>query len=412
MKDKKMNNKKLFGILTSLIAVMFVLSMFSGVVSAQTPRENYEDAREQYQQHKERYENARDKLRAAEDKFREARQKFRDNKDTRSGEELKDRTREFLEKAIDQMIAHLEVMKNRVENAENDIIPFDAAANIDAHIAQLELIKTDVRQAETRQELVDAADSLRDQWEKIKLETQYYAGIIINYRIDNFLSNTDNVSARMDAVIQKLEEKGEDTSGLEEFASNFKELVEKAKGNSENIADLYTDHNGFGSDGIVTDNEAARAFLREGSELQKDTHKILKDASNELRQFFRESKKLNGGNVVVSGTGTLEASGNGTAIIEGDITVTLSTIKGTLIVSNNAEVTTDGTGMKEELDNGDVKYQSFGSATIGGSGIKVEMSGNDIELTATGTGSAILNGNGTYHTENGFSATSEWDEEE
>lgn len=412
MKDKKTNNNKLFTILTSLIAVMFVLSMFSGVVAAETPRENYQNTREQYQQHKEQYENARDKFSDAEDRFKQARQNYRDNKDAHSAQELKGRTSEFLERAIDQMIAHLEVMKNRVENSKNDLIPFDASANIDNHIAQLEIIRTDVQQAETRQEFVDAADSLRDQWKKIKLETQYYAGIIVNSKIDGFLSKADNVSTRMDGVIENLDAKGEDTSGLEVYTMNFKELVDKAKENSENIADLYTNHEGFGSDGMANDDVAAKEFLREGHLLQKDSHKILKDAATELRQFFREAKKLNGGNVVVTGTGTLEASGTGKATIEGDITVRLSARNGILVVSNEGTVTTNGTGTKEELGNGDVKYQGFGSATIEGSDVTVEISGEDIKLTATGTGSATLSGNGTYNTENDFSVTSEWDEEE
>jgi hypothetical protein len=76
----------------------------------------------------------------------------------------------------------------------------------------------------------------------------------------------------------------------------------------------------------------------------------------------------------------------------------------------NAEVTTDGT--KEVLGNGDVKYNNFTSATIKGENIRVEISGNDISLTATGTGSAVLNGKGTYKTEQDFSASGEWKKED
>ncbi|MDO9098008.1 MAG: hypothetical protein Q7U60_07790, partial [Candidatus Methanoperedens sp.] len=85
-------------------------------------------------------------------------------------------------------------------------------------------------------------------------------------------------------------------------------------------------------------------------------------------------------------------------------------INGTLKVSSNAEVTTDGT--KEVLGNGEVKYKDFTSATIKGENIRVEISGNNIILTATGTGSAVLNGKGTYKTEKDYTVSGEWKKEE
>jgi hypothetical protein len=77
------------------------------------------------------------------------------------------------------------------------------------------------------------------------------------------------------------------------------------------------------------------------------------------------------------------------------------------MVSNNAVVITDG-GTNQTLGNGQVKYQGFNSATITGSNIRIGISGNNINLTVSGTGAAILTGNGTYRTENNFNVRGVW----
>jgi hypothetical protein len=178
---------------------------------------------------------------------------------------------------------------------------------------------------------------------------------------------------------------------------------------------------------MVINNTDAQAFLKQVDDSQKETIKILRDASGQLQVFVRDYKRLSGGPAVtgrsgvqqnerdrrtlVMGSGKLIANGTGRAVIEGNVTVTLSGINGTLMASNNAVVTADG-GTNQTLRNGQVKYQGFNSATITGNNIRVEVSGNNIDLTASGTGAAILNGNGTYRTENNFSVSGAWKKED
>ncbi len=403
-----MKNKTKLSILTSLIAVLFILSLFSGIAAAQTPKEQYEKATEQYRKTKEKYEDTKDKFEKAKDDFEKANRQFREGKDNKSKEELILKTREYLEKAIDHSISNLNVLKSRVEASENKgVLPFDASKNIDAHIAQLEQLRAKVQKATTTVEFRDAYKELKDLWVKIRLEIRYSYEIVLNHRIEDFITKTDNVSAKIDAEIQKLKSQGKDTTKIEEMAASFNNLMKEAKDSQQRTGDLFTSHDGFSSDGIVTDNKKAEEFIRQVDNSQKDTIKKLKAASRQLQDFVKEWRKLSGGKVVVRGTGTLVANGSGRAVIEGNVTVTLSGINGTLKVSSNANVITDG-GTNETLGNGEVKYQGFGSATITGSNIRVEVSGNNIALTATGKGSAVLSGHGTYRTEKDFSVSSEW----
>jgi hypothetical protein len=409
----RLKNKHWLNALTSLIVAMFILSLFSGIAAAETTRDNYQKLNGQYQILKDNYNDAKAKYQDAKERYHEAKLKFKSAKSNLSIDELKDKTRSYLENAADYMISHLELLKNRVESSENKgVLPSGASANIDSHIAQLTDIKTKIQQANTTKELIDSARELQDTWIKVDLETRYYSKIIINNKIDLFILKADNASARMDTLIQKLKDQGKDTSKLEEDASSFDTMMNEAKQSHQSDINLFASHNGFDSDGKVTNIQDAKAFLEQAASSQKETLKKLKSATEPSGDFFREAKKLIGGKVVVKGTGKLEANGTGRAIIKGNVTVTLSG-NATLIVSSNADVTTDGTGTKETLGNGDVKYQGFGSATITGENIKVDISSNEITLTAEGTGSAILRGKGTYSTEKEFDVSGdEWKKED
>ncbi|HEY9204876.1 MAG TPA: hypothetical protein VIO58_03055 [Candidatus Methanoperedens sp.] len=405
MKNNRLN------ILTSLVAALFIMGLFVGLASAQTPQEQYEKDKQQYQVHKDKYEKTKEEFGEAKELFERALKKFRETKDNQSKDDLRLKFREYLIKAIDHAVSHLEVLKYRAELPENKaLLPFDASKNIDAHITQLEKIRVEVQQAGTDRELLDAYDELKDLWVKVRLETRYYIGIALNHRIDNFIAKANNVSVRIDEAIQNLKLQGKDTSKLEEEASSFNSLMNEAKDSQQEITDLFAEHKGFAADGTVTDNKGAEAFVNQGTRLQKETIQKLKSASRELLDFVKDYRKLSGRKVIVSGTGKLEANGTGRALIRGNVTATVSG-NATLIVSGGAKVTIDGTGTNETLGNGDIKYSGFGAATITGENIRIEISGNDIILTAEGTGSAVLSGRGTYHTEKSFTASGEWTKE-
>lgn len=399
-------------ILTPLVAAMFILSLFSGAVAAQTPTEVYDKEKEQYKIVREKYDNTKERFEKAKVEFERSRERLKSATDRPSRAELENKTKDYVIRAIDQTIAHLEVLKNKVENSENkDILPAGAAANIEAQIARMKELKTKVEKATTVTEIREAYQELKDTWIKIRLETRYYLGIVLNNRIDKFIIKTEEVKNRMDESIEKLKAKGIDTSKLEEDRTKFNDLVTQAKNSQKNTAGLFATHSGFETSGKVTDNKAAQKFIQEVTDSQKETIKKLREASRQVIQFVKDYRKLNNGAAFIEGTGTMVAKGNGRAVIEGNVTVELKG-GGNLIVSSNAKVVTDGKGTNETLGNGDVKYQGFGSATIKGENIRVEISGNNIDLKATGTGSATLSGTGTYRTEKGIRVSGEWNKED
>ncbi len=291
-------------IMASLVTAMFISSLFSGIAAAQSPDE-------QYGLYKVKYENTKKKFDEAKDAFEKAREKLGNLNDNPSREELKNKTKNYLTSAIEQTISHLEVLKSRVELRENkSIIPFDASGVIDSHISQLEGMKVKVDKAETAKDFIAIHNELKDLWIKIRLETRYYIGIVLNYRIDSFLLKADNVSVKMDEAIAGLENKGVDTKKLRDEAAKFNSMIADAKQNQKKTDDLFEKHDGFSSDGTVTDAAAAKEFLRKADGMQRETVRDLKDAAKQLKDFVKEFRKLARGMVTIEGNSTETLSGN------------------------------------------------------------------------------------------------------
>lgn len=412
-----MKNRHRFTILTSLVAAVFILSLFSGITAAQKPNENNGNQK-QFTNTEQQFQNAKTQL----DK---ALKQFNGKKDSKSKDQLVLTTRNYLEKAINHTISYLDVLKSRVEKPENQgIIPFNVSTNADAHVAELEQLRTKVEQDNTTKALSLDNTELKKIYSRMRLETQYDFAILLDNTINKFIAKSDNVSAKLNTEIQKLKSNGTDTSDLEAIAANFTNLMQEARAGQQKTEVLLAAHTGFDNSGMVINNTDAQAFLKNVDDSQKETIKTLRDASRLLQDFVKDFRKLSGGNAkgggkpgnednerggktLVKGTGTLAANGSGRAVIEGNVTVKLSGTNVTLTVSSNAAVITDS-GTNQTLGNGQVKYQGFNSATITGDNIRVGISGNNISLNATGTGTAVLNGNGTYTIENAFGVSGEW----
>jgi len=303
-----MKPTKSFRILMPVIMALFILSLFSGVVAAQaTAKEQYEKANERYKINKDQYDNTRKKFEEAKDIFERANKQLGKLKDEKSKEELKQKSKDYLLRAINFAQSQLQVMKSRVENSENKgIIPFDAIKIIDGHTAQLEQMKAKVEKANSTQEFRDVHTELKKIVVDINLETRYYMGIVLNHRIDNFTIKADDVSIRLDSAIEKLKAKGNDTTQLEKEATDFKDYLNKAKESQKKTKDLYTTHTGFANDGTVTNEKDAKKFLDQGNKLQRDTIKDLRHAGDQVIKFVKDLRRL-----VVGGgvTETLTAGG-------------------------------------------------------------------------------------------------------
>jgi hypothetical protein len=287
-------------IITSLVAVMFILSMYLGLAAAQMPAE--------------KYVNTEKKFEDAKQSFEKANKELRNSKDPKFQDELKKRTRTYIDGAIDTMVARLNILKYRLDLPENKgLFTFDASKNVDADIAKLEQIRTKLQKADTPQEMRDIHRELKDTWNNISLETRYYFEIMLNHRIDSIITKAaDNVTIRLDKAIENRKSQNKDVTELQDDETKFTSLIADAQGTQQQISGLLANHSGFASDGTVTDNKAAGEFVRQVDKLQKESIQKLKAASRQLINFVRDFRKLSGGKISVDRSGELEAGSNNT----------------------------------------------------------------------------------------------------
>lgn len=289
-----MKSTRSIGILTPLIMALLILSFFSGIVAAkENAGDQYEKANEKYNINKEQYDNTRKKFEQAKETFETANNQLGKLTDDNSREELKQKAKDYLLKAINFAQSQLQVMKSRVENSEyKEIIPFDAIKIIDGHTAQLEKLKGKVEAANSTKELREVHLELKKIVVDINLETRYYTGIVLNHRIDNFINKADNVSLRLESAIAKLKGNGSDTTRLEKEFEDFKSAVMDAKESHKKTKELYVKHNGFDSDGTVSKERDANRFLESGNKLQKETIRNLRHAGNQVIQFVKDLRRI------------------------------------------------------------------------------------------------------------------------
>jgi len=270
------------------LAILFVFAMMPFAV-AQTLQERnrmaieqYKTAKANYMQMKEKYENARED-------FMKVRLRWRQFKNANESPELMAKAKEFLTKAIDRGVAHIELVERWVDKINiSDEEKSELKANLEESKAKLEGLKDDVEAATTKQEIEDIAKQIREAWMDIRKDVKRIVGIGLNMRIKHILNRMELLSGRLNDRIEKLKEQGADTSNLESLLAEFNSNLNLANENYEKAKEKF--------------NEAKSAkevdnIVREGNQFVREAHKYLKEAHATLVKIVKElrqsTKQLN-----------------------------------------------------------------------------------------------------------------------
>lgn len=267
-------------------------------------------------------QNQWEKYEIVKGKFEEAREKFELAKESSltneilNGDRLKIIYMEYLERTIDYLVVRLETLKYRIENGENkEKFSFNASSNLDTRIMQLETIRMKIRHANSSLEFKSSIRDLDDVAIKTILETRYYVGIMKNNRNDLIFAQAENITVKIDAKIERLRTQSKYTRPVEGglhlpspfgFAFNnniiritnqtasLEIFMKETKDNHRKTLELYFKHAGFDSNGMVTNEKDAHAFLDTASVLQKDTINKINIITKNLSKVFNEVKIWDG----------------------------------------------------------------------------------------------------------------------
>jgi hypothetical protein len=137
----------------------------------------------------------------------------------------------------------------------------------------------------------------------------------------------------------------------------------------------------------------------------------IKDANGLLKSMLSELKEQREGVLILNESAELTAEGDGTAVLSGNLSISIMSEDATLVIKDmtgDSAIDIDEDGYESSnIDYGNstdnnrafVYHNVTGDVYIEGSRLTVMIRGEDIVLTAKGTGTAVLAGDGSYEVE-------------
>jgi hypothetical protein len=107
------------------------------------------------------------------------------------------------------------------------------------------------------------------------------------------LAHTEQVIAKTQALIEKAQEKGLDTSDLEDALATYQERLPAVQAYHDQAASILANPAGFDTDGKVTDRQEAFKTLRSAGEALRRAHLKITEAGMDLRAAVRAFLQAN-----------------------------------------------------------------------------------------------------------------------
>jgi uncharacterized coiled-coil DUF342 family protein len=177
------------------------------------------------------------------------------------------------------------MIKSRFEGAENinETTANESITKINDFITQLNDAKALVENANTKEELVAASEKIKTILKSIDFDVLNYAEKIINSKVGEIYSRSRALETSLNRVLERLNNKGIDTSDIANLILEFREHLDNAK----EYMDLANEKFEQAKE-IREDNRTqAKAMLEEGKDLTREAHNELKEAHKVLMQMVK-----------------------------------------------------------------------------------------------------------------------------
>ncbi|MDA0525545.1 hypothetical protein [Methanococcoides alaskense] len=212
--------------------------------------------------------------------------------------------------------------------------------------------------------------------------------------IDRDIERSEGALYYFEKEVERLENEGEDVNLLSNRIGEYRQHLENAKLN-KTLSDELSQNN----ESYTTISVEQKEYLFNALEELRIVHDIVP-------QIFNDERIIKPGQVKLKDDVYLNASGNGTAVLSGNIEITLSVQNAMVTIrdeNNDKIIFIDGEYTPESnIDPKIVSYRNVnGTMDIIGTSTIVMVRGQSINFKAIGNGFAALSGNGTYSYEEG-----------
>lgn len=207
--------------------------------------------------------------------------------------------------------------------------------------------------------------------------------------IDKDIERSESALKHFEKEVERLENEGEDVNLLTNRIEEVSQHLENAKMNKAL------------SDELSQDNESSKNISIEQKEYLFNAIEELRIVHEILPQIFNDERIMKPRQVKLKDDVYLNASGNGTAVLSGNIEMTFSVQNAAVMImdeNNDKIISIDGEYTQESnIDTKIVAYHNVnGTMDITGTSTIVMIRGQSINFKAMGDGFAALSGNGTY----------------
>lgn len=195
--------------------------------------------------------------------------------------EMLAKAKEFMSLGIQKMIAHLELVKERISNNENYPEQANALTKIDEKIAKLNEDLQKIEAASTMKDLRGIAGKAKGHHKEFVGNVKRNAGHLINAKLMDSYRALDKFTNRVDAKIEEMKENGEDVSGLESSLEDANSKLAEAKALYEEAKTIFNS---------AENSEDPKEVYNEGKAKVKEAANKLKEAKTLLKDILSELK--------------------------------------------------------------------------------------------------------------------------
>lgn len=255
-------------------------------------------AKEKLQNAKENYEQAKLRLQSAKQNALQHRVEFMKSKEQlntcglndsetckQKREDVQANAKNYLLETADRIIATLEKIKAKAQESE-DLSEEEVTgiiADIDGEIAALQEAKNTLETSENKEELIEAAKTIKQEWNKIKVRARLHIEQMKGAKLGNILARAEHLQERLEAIKLKLQEQGQDVSDLDGLITTFSTQIASAKEKYLEATDLFKQ---------AKEGDNAE-LVKQAQEAHKEAEQAIKEAHATLKEIVKAIKAKN-----------------------------------------------------------------------------------------------------------------------
>jgi hypothetical protein len=252
-------------------------------------------AKANYVRAKEQLQTARQNYLTAQNRFRETKKLLQECKSdseecTLLKEQITQDAKEFLLTAADKIIEHLNTVKANVETNE-DLTEEEASRmvhDLDDMIVQVEDAKSVIGTSENKDEIIEAAKTIKNAWIRIQSRLAVYTGRIANAKIGGVIVKTKQLEVKLERILARMEENEIDTSSIQPLIDEFNAKIDDVKSKYDLALEKFKEALD------EEDAQAAHDIAVEGHNYIKEAQRDLQDAQHQLRDIVLSIKEQGG----------------------------------------------------------------------------------------------------------------------